>query len=88
MAGGVRRGHGDRGAAGPLPPHHGHQGAEEVSSVRLTARFCRRRRVNAWVCFVCRKSEKTVAVENPYDVNMDGVSNKAYEDSDNEQTGF
>uniref|UniRef100_A0A8D3D0Q6 Angiotensin-converting enzyme n=1 Tax=Scophthalmus maximus TaxID=52904 RepID=A0A8D3D0Q6_SCOMX len=33
------------------------------------------------------KSAKTVA-ENPYDADNDGQINKAFEDSDNEQTGF
>lgn len=34
-----------------------------------------------------RKKAKEAAVENPYDTNLDGHSNKGY-DSDNEQTGF
>ncbi|XP_074522073.1 angiotensin-converting enzyme 2 [Halichoeres trimaculatus] len=37
-----------------------------------------------------RKQKKTEKpnVENPYDTNLDGETNKAYDDSDNEQTGF
>ncbi|XP_017295385.1 angiotensin-converting enzyme 2 [Kryptolebias marmoratus] len=35
-----------------------------------------------------KKKSADTAVENPYDANMDGISNKAYEESDNEQTGF
>lgn len=36
---------------------------------------------------VCRKSAKT-GMENPYDTTIDGQSNKAFEDGDDEQTGF
>ncbi|XP_044048369.1 angiotensin-converting enzyme 2 [Siniperca chuatsi] len=34
-----------------------------------------------------KKSVKT-GMENPYDTNLEGQTNKAFEDSDNEQTGF
>lgn len=27
-------------------------------------------------------------VENPYDTNIDGLTNKAFEDTSDEQTGF
>lgn len=31
---------------------------------------------------------KKPGVENPYESSTDGQNNKAYDDSDNEQTGF
>ncbi|XP_008290762.1 angiotensin-converting enzyme 2 [Stegastes partitus] len=35
-----------------------------------------------------KRKPKEVAAENPYSEDTDGHSNKAYEDNDNEQTGF
>ncbi|KAM4592837.1 angiotensin-converting enzyme 2 [Odontesthes bonariensis] len=35
-----------------------------------------------------RKRPPKAAVDNPYDTDFDGQSNKAYDDSDNEQTGL
>ncbi|KAM9765453.1 angiotensin-converting enzyme 2 [Menidia menidia] len=35
-----------------------------------------------------KKKSPKAAVGNPYDTDADGVSNKAYDDSDNEQTGL
>lgn len=39
-------------------------------------------------CF-CRNPSEAKGVKNPYDDNIEGQSNKAYEDSDDEElTGF
>ncbi|XP_033492522.1 angiotensin-converting enzyme 2 [Epinephelus lanceolatus] len=35
-----------------------------------------------------KKPELTEVVENPYDTNIDGQTNKAFEESEDEQTGF
>lgn len=89
MAGGIWSGHGSCGASGHLPHHLWYQRAQEVS---LDEYFYHVRPV---ICFtvtrvslcVCRKSAKT-GVENPYDAKTDGKTNKAFENSDDEQTGF
>lgn len=88
MAGGVWCGHGHCGATGRLPCHLWCQNSQEVSLLlrKSVARWASHF-ADAYASCVCRKPAN-MALDNPYDTGFDGQSNKAYEDSDHEQTGL